>query len=203
VTRFSLLVLVLVIAGCGAETEGAGVPASSGAESQALPVETAPQSPTQEEPELEPPTILLISPAGKQPAAHGSYCMTGGLSSGVCADMAGPIHPEEMSVLHPGDRAIVALAGAFEMDEGSAVVRPLGCQDKETLSFDLTPGMSETHWRVQLEPGAYQLDVFTRFHSNDGRNGDVSGSLGLLIESAGPPRTVPVDLDLAVCPFAH
>jgi hypothetical protein len=201
VTRLLLLVLLLVIAGCGAETEGAGVPASSGAESQTLPAETVPQSPTQEEPELKPPTILLISAAGKQPAAQGSYCVTG-LSSGACADMAGPTHPEEMSVLHSGDRATVALAGAFVMDEGSVVVRPLGCQDKETLSFDLTPGMGETHWRVQLEPGAYQFDVFTRFHSDDGRNGDVSGSLGLLIESAGPPRTVPVDPDLAVCPFA-
>jgi hypothetical protein len=61
--------------------------------------------------------------------------------------------------------------------------------------------MSETHWQVNLDPGAYEVDVFARFASNDGRKGDVSGSLGLLVDPERTPEIIPMDASLALCPF--
>lgn len=53
--------------------------------------------------------------------------------------------------------------------------------------------------------GAYQLDVFALFDTEDGRSGDVSGTLGLTV--AGPKKwdalgVGAVERDMKVCPFA-
>jgi hypothetical protein len=48
----------------------------------------------------------------------------------------------------------------------------------------------ETAWRVHLEPGAYDLDVFANFGAPDGRTGDVSGSLGVLVDDKAPLEVV-------------
>jgi hypothetical protein len=195
--------VAFALAGCGVAS-GTGAPASSGAES--VPAETlAPPIATLDESMLKPPPILLVSRAPKQEANQSSFCVdyvdqASGQGQGVCSDGV-PVFPKEISTLHPGDWANLLLAGAFVNEEGSVVVRPLGCKDEETLSFDLAAGMSETHWRVDLKPGAYQLDVFARFGSNDGRGGDVSGTLGLLVGDKEERQTVPVKAGLEVCPF--
>jgi hypothetical protein len=202
-----LIALAFALGGCGVANE-TGVPGSSGAES--VPAETlAPPIATLDESMLKPPPILLVSRAGKQEAIQSSFCVqyvdqASGQDQGVCADGV-PVFPKEVSTLQTGDWANLVLAGAFVKDEGSVVVRPLGCKDEETLSFDLTAGMSETHWRVQLKPGAYQLDVFARFGSNDGRSGDVTGTVGLLV-GGGPKENdyigvVAVRDAMQVCPF--
>ena len=47
----------------------------------------------------------------------------------------------------------------------------------------LVPG-SETRWTVDLEPDAYEPDVFAYFESDAGATGDVSGTLGLTVAGA-------------------
>jgi hypothetical protein len=197
-----VLALALVPAGCGV-VAGTGSPGSSGEET--LPAETDKAIPTLDEFRLRPPPIVLVSRAGKQMAAQGSSCVQfvapdSGQGTGACSDVAGPLLPERISIVPRGDRVLLVVGGAAAQD-GRVTVRPLGCTDEETLAFDLAPGMSETPWRIDLDPGAYQLDVFTRFESNEGRNGDVSGSLGLLVGDSDAHRTVPLPASLAVCPF--
>jgi hypothetical protein len=199
-----LLLATLVIAGCGVATNESGAPASSGEES--LPAETSKPIPTLDEANLRPPPIVLVSTAGKQEATRGSACVqyadpASGEGAGACSDVAGPLHPERISIVRRGETTLVIVAGASTR-EGSVTVRPLGCADRQTLGFDLASGTDETRWRVDLEPGAYQLDVFTRFETTDGRSGDVSGSLGILVGDSDARRIVPATAGLAVCPFS-
>ena len=184
----SALVLALAMAGCGAATDGTNVPASSGVES----VEPAP------------PTILLVGSGGEQSAVRVSFCVdyvdpASREGTGVCGD-TGPIHPDEVTVARPGDDVTFVVEGAGEVSDASVSVKPLGCDDREVERIPLSAG-EQTPWTVDLEPGAYQLDVFAKFEAANGASGDVSGSLGLLVKADAPPRTVPVDLDLAVCPL--
>jgi hypothetical protein len=60
------------------------------------------------------------------------------------------------------------------------VPRPLGCDDRTIETVALAPG-PQTPWTVDLEPGAYELDVFGYFESDAGATGDVSGTLGLTV----------------------
>jgi hypothetical protein len=117
-----------------------------------------------------------------------------------------------MTAVRTGDEVAFVLTGAAVVraegcqaeDEqsciGSVSLRPLGCTDRQVAEVPLELG-ERTEWTVGLEPGAYQLDVFAHFEAFDGPTGDVSGSLGLLVAPEGPPRKIPVDLDLAVCSF--
>jgi hypothetical protein len=212
VRPLSLLVFALCVAGCGAATEGANVPASSGVESVPVETDTEPL----DESKLRPPAVLLVSAGGEQEALAGSSCVgyvdpVSGEGVQVCGD-TGPIHPDDMTVARPGDEVAIVLEGAQVVrpegchsdDEQSCIgevdVRPLGCVDRHVADIPLTLG-EKTEWTIDLEPGAYELNVFAYFEARDGRSGDVSGLLGLLVAPDAPPRTVPVDVDLAVCPF--
>ena len=217
--RVPLVVLALVLAGCGSTAEQTGVPASSGQES--APVEThGPTSPVDES-KLKPPQILLGSSAGEQKAVQGSFCVdyvdpTSGQGSGVCSDSAA-IHPEAVTVAQPGDEVTFAFSGAdivrpsgCHADDqqgciGYVHVKPLGCDDHEVERVPLGLG-SETRWTIDLESGAYELDVFGYFESIDGATGDVSGALGLIV-GGGPKNhdylgVVAVERAMQVCPFA-
>jgi hypothetical protein len=198
------LALALVAAGCGVATE-TGAPGSSGEET--LPAETSKLIPTLNEANLRPPGIILASPSGKQEATLGSSCVqyldpASGQGTGVCSDVGGPLHPDLISLVRRGEDTLVILAGA-SAEGGSVTVRPFGCTDQETLVFDLEDGADTTRWRVELEPGAYQLDVFTRFETADGRSGDVSGSLGILVLDSDARRIVASKRRPAVCPFSE
>jgi hypothetical protein len=193
VRRLLLVALVAVVAGCGTAAEQTNVPASS-SPAEAPTVETGGGTVN-----TKPPLIVLVSPAGKQEAVLGSYCLTGvdpdtGAGTGVCRD-SGPVHPEEVTAVKPGDSVSIVLSDARVGKEGSFVVRPLGCEKEVIETVQLAPGEQSTVWQVDLAAGAYQLDVFTLFESHDGRSGDVSGSLGLLVANdapvaiePGPPR---------------
>jgi hypothetical protein len=192
---FSCLV-AFALAGCGAETTA---PGSSG-ESPTLPQPTV--STETSEPDLTPPPIFLVSEAGKQRATPGSSCVSGE-GVGACGD-TGPMVPEAMTVVQPGDNVVVTIPGATLGKDSSITIQPLGCQDRPVERLDF-PESGELHWPVGLEPGAYQLDVFALFDAGNGLHGDMSGSLGLLV--GGGPKThdytgiVALDKTLAVCPF--
>lgn len=201
--RLPILIVALVLAGCGAAAERTNVPASSGEET----VSMVTGEMGIDESKGKPPPIILVAGGGKQEAVPGSSCVSftndlTGEGVAMCAD-TGPIRPEEISVVHPGDWADIVLAGAYVDGEGTATVRPLGCADEETRVVDLADSSSETHWRVDMPPGVYQIDVFARFASNDGRSGDVSGTVGLFVggaddDVAGAGR---IEDRMAVCPF--
>jgi hypothetical protein len=62
----------------------------------------------------------------------------------------------------------------------------------------------ETRWTVDLEPGAYELDVCGYFESDVGASGDVSGSLGLTVAGTkeyGALGVSAVKPALKVCAF--
>jgi hypothetical protein len=159
-----------------------------------------------------PPRIVLESEAGRQEAVPGSYCITrvsegGDESAGVCTDAMRP-YPVELSVVAPGEEIAVRIPHASIVSPPSCVaecdstvtVRPLGCGDQ--LVATLVLGAAGVKWAVDVEPGAYQLDVFVQaFDDGKGTTGDISGSLGLLVDPAGDPAIIPVDESLAVCPY--
>jgi hypothetical protein len=191
----------LAAAGCGAnsETSGVGTPTAS------TPVEQVDTSAAVEGGRMTPPPIVLESEAGRQTAVRGSYCVeytneAAGEASGTCAD-SGPITPAQLSTVRRGEEVRIALEGADVIrsegcsgaDEqsciGSVAVHPLACESKTVAEIPLAVG-SETTWRVHLEPGAYELEVFANFGAPDGRSGDVSGSLGVLVDDTAPLEVV-------------
>jgi hypothetical protein len=94
----------------------------------------------------------------------------------------------------------VLVAGSTLQEERTMTVRPLGCLEKETATIEL-PADGQLHWQVDLDPGAYQLDVFALFELNDGLSGDLSGTLGLLVSESDAREIVPVKPADPVCPF--
>lgn len=197
--RISLLAVTLLLAaGCGAEERGAGGPAST-----PPPVESAPESTVEEEDAedaeeaTKPPPIVLESVAGRQTAVRGSYCVDDpGRGVGVCADTA-RVTPEELSVVRPGETLEVSLAGA-EVTGGSIAIRTLDCEERPAGELELRPG-GRTGFGVDLAPGQYELEVFAAFEADDGRSGDVSGSLGILVDEAHPQEIIPVPATFVGC----
>jgi hypothetical protein len=114
-----------------------------------------------------------------------------GEGQGSCGD-SGPIHPAAITGLAAGDEVVFVLDGAEVVrasgcqggDEqdciGSVSVKPLGCEKPEVESVPLVLE-PETRWTVDLDPGAYELDVFAYFESDAGATGDVSGSVGITV----------------------
>jgi hypothetical protein len=157
----ALLLLLLLLLGFGvATTPGSGV-------DDARPVN--------------PPAIELVSEAGVQRAAPGSYCVDDPQAGvGECVDREAPAGPEQLSVVRPGETVTIALVGSTAVD-GAVSVRRLGCEE-ELASVPLEP---ETRWEVDLEPGAYELWIFTTFEAGSA-GGDTSGVLGLVVDAAAP-----------------
>jgi hypothetical protein len=163
-------------------------------------------------PELKPPPIFLESDAGRQEAVQGGYCLTrvneSGAGEGICTDTAFP-HPDELSVVRPGDTITITLEGAdIVVSTGCSqastcpivTIYPLGCgPDRAVAEFELIG--STTAWKVELEPGAYELLVFLYFDDGAGTSGDVSGAVGLLVDREREPAIVPVEEGHAVCPY--
>jgi len=183
--------LGVALAGCGTVAEGTP-PASSG------PVETSGVTDAAASPP-KPPLIVLASAGGKQIAEPGSYCVTSvdsatGQNQGRCADSAWP-HPERVTVVHPGDGVSVILSEADVRKDGTVTVLPFGCEHTILKTIPLDPGVQSTAFPIDLEPGAYELQVFAPFKSDGGLSGDVSGGLGLVVApdtspaiEPGPPR---------------
>jgi hypothetical protein len=176
-----LLVAVFLAAGCGeAETEPGGGGAMGTVEE---PTGSVPQDAGK--PRM-PPAIELVSEAGRQRAAPGSYCVDDPQAGvGECVDYEAPAGPEQLSVVRPGETVTIALVGSSAV-EGSASVRRLGCEE-EVVSVPPGP---ETRWEVDLEPGAYELQIFTTFEAGTA-SGDTSGVLGLVVDETAPLEVRP------------
>lgn len=178
---------LLLAAGCGeAETEPGGGGTTG----------TVEQEPTGSVPQVDkpvlPPAIELVSEAGRQRAAPGSYCVDDPQAGvGQCVDFEAPAGPEQLSVVRPGETVTIAFVGSSAVD-GTASVRRLGC-DEELVSVPLEP---ETRWEVGLEPGAYELQIFTTFEAGSA-GGDTSGVLGLVVDAAAPLEVRPVGAPVA------
>ena len=176
----------LVLAGCGEAAQKTAVPGSS------APVESSGVTETSDSPApIKPPEIALVSAAGKQIALLSTYCVTAtdpstGQGQGGCADGAWP-HPRRVTVVHPGDGVSVVLSDASVGRDGEITVLPLGCEHAVVRTIPLTAGRQSTAFAVDLETGAYELQVFAPFEAADGRSGDVSGGLGLVVAPDSPP----------------
>jgi hypothetical protein len=140
------------------------------------------------------PPVVLESLAGRQEAVRGSSCVANGGGGGVavCSD-PGAVHPGWLSVVRPGETVTVALVGASLVgSSGVARARPLGCGGTEATTFPLD--RTRTVWKVALAPGAYELEVAVAFETADGRSGDVSGALGLLVDPEREPGILPASV---------
>ncbi len=78
---------------------------------------------------------------------------------------------------------------AVAVADAVASIRVLG-RERSISSFRI-PGPRK-RWRVRLRPGAYEVEVFGRFHMPDGRTGDTSGSLGVLVARDRALRLLPL-----------
>jgi hypothetical protein len=171
-----VLVVALIVAGCGGAQGETNLPASS--EGGA----TLAQPKGYVAPDVKPPAIVLVSQTGEQPAVQGSYCVTG-IGQGTCADMGTPTVPNAVTVVQPGDPVTIVLRETTLKPESAVTIRPLGCTDREVEKLAL-PASGELRWKVALDPGGYQLDVFAIFEADDGTSGDTSGTLGLFVGGA-------------------
>jgi hypothetical protein len=207
------LIGALLLAGCGSADEQTGVPGTSSeatASGEGI-ATTVPDADTGfDESTLKPPPIFLVSAQGKQRAVRGSYCVDyvdpdSGAGQGACADAGAPTYPKAVTSVVGGDRVTFVIPDATFRRESVVTIHPLGCTDQVMGEVVLRPGTGEHDWLVDLEHGAYQLDVFARFEANDGRSGDVSGTLGLTV--AGSKRwdalgVLGIKPSMQVCEFA-
>jgi hypothetical protein len=174
--------VLLLAAGCGAEDRvgGGQTPSTAPADELEPPATTAGEPQGQR-----PPAVTLVSAAGSQSAVQGSFCVTGP-EVGICADLAEPSAPAELSVVRPGETVQLVLKGVSSA-KGSLSVRPLGCDDVlETVPLT----GPATSWTVGLAPGSYELELFAAFETASA-TGDTSGSLGLLVDEDAPLAVVP------------
>ena len=203
-----LLALPLILA---ATACGGAAPTASDSGAGPEPMTTQKQ---QTLPDVAPPVpkLLLESSAGSQEAVPGSSCVTGP-DLGVCSDGAYP-HPKQLSIVRPGEEITVSLEGAHVVRSeacsggreqdciGVIRVHPLGCEQLTAYMIPLDPGKA-TRWKVAVQPGAYELETFAYFESDDGRTGgDVSGGFGLYVDSGRSAEVVPassVDSDRTAC----
>jgi len=184
--------------------------AETGGTEPATPTETPEPSSSST---LKPPSIVLESDGGRQKGSPGTYCLTrareAGEGEGICVDSAFQ-HPEELSVVRPGENITISIAGAdVVVPDGCSpanecaspvTIHPLGCGPARTEArFELS--RHSTRWTVDLEPGAYELSVFAYFDDGAGTSGDLAGTVGLLVDPDRAPAVVPVDESLAVCPY--
>jgi hypothetical protein len=180
--RVLVAALLLALTGCGSAGERSpDGPATSGAE-ELTPSVPAPEA---EEEGLRPPALVLVSDAGVQRGVQGSSCVQTE-SAGLCSDTAAP-DPERLSVVRPGEAVEVVVEGAGSA-RGKITILRLGC-DEPVGSHKLTG--ATTSWAVDLEPGAYELDVFVGSFETPTSRGDTSASLGLLVDDTAPLELVP------------
>jgi hypothetical protein len=183
-TFVGLILALLGLAGWAVEERRAGEGAAT-----SPPAESEPAPPAPEGDKAKPPPIVLESAAGTQVAVAESSCVSGA-GTAVCVDTIDQ-QPEDLSLVRPGEEVVLRLRGA-SVTEGSVRMRPLpDCEDTTVAELELEPG-AETRWRVDLPAGQHEVEVFARFETADGRSGDASGSLGLLVDTTQPQEILPV-----------
>jgi hypothetical protein len=141
-----------------------------------------------------PPPLVLLSEGGRQRAAQESYCISVPGGATLCADSPPGIEPRWLSVVRPKEHVTIRVRGATTAD-GSVYVHPRGCERGFVQTFKIK--RPTKRWVVHLDPGRYELSVFARFTMGDGRAGDTSGQLGLLVSMTRVQELIPVNDNLA------
>jgi hypothetical protein len=147
-----------------------------------------------EDPDTEaqtPPPIVLVSKAGRQRAVQESFCVESDTETGTrrrCVDMVDG-RPRRLSVVRPRGRIAIIIDDATEAS-GIVTVQRLG-RTRDVARFRVQG--PRTPWRIRLRPGAYEVEVeVSAFRTADGRRGDTSGSLGLLVDRNRRISIIPV-----------
>jgi hypothetical protein len=205
--RLLILAFVLVVlgAGCGQAGGGpAGEPEPTGVTLDREEGDLA-------EGGIRPPGIVLESAAGRQAGVRGSYCVTNDAAGeGMCADAARPPQAKRANVVRPGEEITFALEGARAVKAdgcgsrdtsciGEARIAPAGCKAVTAARVFLERGV-ETRWQARLEPGAYEVQLFVYFETDDGSIGDLSAAFGLLVDESVEQTIVPMPAAAAICP---
>jgi hypothetical protein len=211
------LVLAALAAGCGSAGDGGSggeAPPAYSEDSASGEGTATSESKLGSEPDpgssaAKPPPIVLLSEAGRQVGVTGSFCVEDPVKGvGTCADGPAPAATER-TVVHPGDRVVLRIEGARAVRDrdchsrdlsciGEAQVTRPGCPETPLARIFLERG-HQTAWRVALEPGDYELQVFLYFGGYDGRSGDVSAAFGLRVDPGAEPRIVPAKPDRVSC----
>ena len=148
----------------------------------------------------EPPPIVMTSAAGRQEAAalggcfreaNGVRCMSG---IGISPTDGSVVN--EVSVVRPGERVAITVAGAGPTQR-LLVIRPLGCSTRLVASVILEP--ADTAWRVDLPPGAYEIGVGVASFTTKDARGSLEGALGVLVDRSRPLAIVPAAEHAQVC----
>ena len=150
---------------------------------------------------VEPPPIVMTSTAGRQEAATLGGCFRQGNSTQCSAGMGitpafGGSLASEVSVVRPGERVTIAVAGAAPTQR-LLVVRPLGCSTRVLAAHVLD--RDQLDWRVELPPGAYEIGVGVGSFRTEDASGSVEGALGLLVDASRPLEILPADAHTQLC----
>jgi len=129
-----------------------------------------------------PPPTVLSSRAGVQHAVQGSSCTTGA-GSGRCADSGYP-YARQLSVVRPGEQVRFRIVGSKGIE---LTLHRLGCAERIVSRASLAP---DGRWRVELPPGLYEVEVFSRFSSRS-TSGDTTAGLGLWVDRGHRLEVVP------------
>jgi hypothetical protein len=144
-----------------------------------------------------PPVVVLRSEAGVQRAVQGSYCVTVPTGTGFvfgCADLVDP-EPRWLSVVRPKEGVVIRVRRT-DVARGVVLVHPRGCESRTVETFKIR--RPTTRWHVRLDPGRYELEVsISEFVATDGRFGDTTAALGLLVSESRPLGFVPARDSLA------
>jgi hypothetical protein len=128
---------------------------------------------------------------------QGNYCITVPTGSGFvieCADLVDP-EPDWLSVVRPKEWVDIRVRRSATA-RGVVLVYAGGCEDQIIDTFNIRK--PTTRWHVGLDPGRYELEVrISEFEAIDGRFGDTSATLGLVVSENRTQRLVPARDKLA------
>jgi hypothetical protein len=135
-----------------------------------------------------PPVIVLDSGSPNQRAVWGTFCVTVPPDPGksvyvtLCADAADDSEPRRLSVVRPGERITIAFRKTKKV-RGIVGVYKRGCEDEPPrATFKLRS--AKTRWVVPREfRWRFELSIFARFETRDGRSGDTEAALGLFVST--------------------
>ena len=135
----------------------------------------------------------MTSRAGFQRAAQESFCVRVPPHDGQpgvvrCGDSLDR-PPRRLSVVRPGEVVTIRVGSATAIRGARAYVKVLG-RDTFFGSFRLTQPV--TRLRVNLRPRAYEVEIFANYEMADGRTGDTTASLGILVDRKRPLRLLPL-----------
>jgi hypothetical protein len=136
-----------------------------------------------------PPRVVMTSVAGRQQAVRGSSCITVPTGTGfvtACGDTP-DVEPRWLSVVRPKEH--ITLRVRAKKVDGAFYVHPRGCERRITATFKIKH--PQRRWVVHLRPGRYELSFFLNFLTADGRFGDTSGTLGLLVSRTRDLELIP------------